>query len=123
MLSHGAVVAGWALGWFSAEGFYALYGELLASGYRKGNTTRGLSPTTVKYIHQIVRKALADLAHFRRRLYGQHRVALRSEPRGVAPGAGADLQRAAWTVLDEMQHRRVHEFRRDTLVSLGALAG
>src|SRR3546814_5912831 len=38
----------------------ALYGELLASGYRKGNTTRGLSPTTVKYIHQIVRKALAD---------------------------------------------------------------
>ena len=32
----------------------SLYGELLASGYRKGNTTRGLSPTTVRYLHRII---------------------------------------------------------------------
>lgn len=38
----------------------ALNAELLASGYRKGKTVRGLSPTTVRYVHRIMAHALAD---------------------------------------------------------------
>lgn len=36
----------------------AMYGELLASGRRDGKG--GLSPATVRYVHAVIRKALAD---------------------------------------------------------------
>jgi integrase len=38
----------------------SLYGTLLVSGYRKGKTPRGLSPTSVSLIHRIVTHALRD---------------------------------------------------------------
>jgi integrase len=67
----------------------ALYGELLASGYRKGNTTRGLSPTTVKYIHQIVRKALADAVRWG--------LLVRNPAAQVDPPRKSDQEMATWS--------------------------
>ena len=37
-----------------------LYVELLANGLRRGKSSGGLSPTSVRYIHRIISKALAD---------------------------------------------------------------
>jgi len=67
----------------------SLYGELLASGYRKGNSTRGLSPTTVKYIHQIVRKALADAVRWG--------LLLRNPAAQVDPPRKSDQEMATWS--------------------------
>ncbi|MGK2965103.1 MAG: tyrosine-type recombinase/integrase [Tepidiformaceae bacterium] len=66
-----------------------LYGELLASGYRKGNTTRGLSPTTVRYIHQIVRKALADAVRWG--------LLVRNPAAQVDPPRRSDQEMATWS--------------------------
>jgi integrase len=38
----------------------SLLGGLLTSGYRKGKTPRGLSPTSVRYVHRIMSHALSD---------------------------------------------------------------
>lgn len=67
----------------------SLYGELLASGYRKGNTIRGLSPTTVKYIHQIVRKALADAVRWG--------LLVRNPAAQVDPPRKSDQEMATWS--------------------------
>jgi integrase len=45
------------------ERLNALYGNLLAAGFRKGKADeepRGLSPRTVRYVHTIVQRALKD---------------------------------------------------------------
>jgi len=44
----------------------ALYAELLASGNRRGETGRGLSVRTVRYLHGILRQALATAVRWER---------------------------------------------------------
>jgi integrase len=72
----------------------ALYGELLASGYRKGKTSRGLSPTSVRYVHRIVSKAFADAVRWG--------LLARNPAANVAPPRKADTEMATWTA-DEVR--------------------
>src|SRR3546814_8918077 len=72
----------------------ALYGELLASGYRKGKTSRGLSPTSVRYVHRIVSKAFGDAVRWG--------LLTRNPAANVAPPRKADTEMATWTA-DEVR--------------------
>src|SRR3546814_14940685 len=67
----------------------ALYGELLASGYRKGKTSRGLSPTSVRYVHRIVSKAFGDAVRWG--------LLARNPAANVAPPRQAATQMPTWT--------------------------
>lgn len=67
----------------------SLYGVLLASGYRKGKTPRGLSSTTVAYIHRVLGRALGDAVRWG--------LLARSPSLSVDPPRKADSEMATWS--------------------------
>lgn len=67
----------------------AVYGALLAAGYRKGKASRGLSPTSVRYVHRIVAHALADAVRWG--------FLARNPADQVDPPRKADREMATWT--------------------------
>jgi integrase len=72
------------------EDLEGLYARLLESGRRNGNGG-GLSPTSVRYVHRILRKALNDA--LRKGTIARNPAALADPPRGSGPaGAGHDMR-------------------------------
>ena len=69
-----------------------LYGDLLLSGYRKGKTPRGLSPTTVRYLHRILTHAFEDAVRWG--------LLLRNPVRQVDPPRKADVEIATWSAAE-----------------------
>jgi integrase len=69
-----------------------LYATLLVSGYRKGKTVRGLSPTTVRYVHRILTHALDDAVRWG--------LLLRNPARQVDPPRRADSEMPTWSAAE-----------------------
>jgi len=80
----------------SAPALDSLYARLLASGRRDGRG--GLSPRTVRYIHTILRKALADAA--RKGIVPRNVVADADPPTAKA----ARAPEMAWWAPEELAH-------------------
>jgi integrase len=78
------------------EDFEALYSRLLESGRRNG-VGGGLSPTSVRYVHRILRKALNDA--LRKGTIAKNPAALADPPRGSGP-EGAEREMRVWTATE-----------------------
>jgi integrase len=70
----------------------SLYGELLASGYQKGRTARGLSPTSVRYVHRIVNRALGDAVRWG--------LIARNPAANVDPPRAATAEMSTWSAAE-----------------------
>lgn len=87
----------------------SLYVELLRTGRRRGKAAGGLSPSSVRYIHRIIRKALGD-AH-RKGILARNVAALADPPKAAmgAPSRihvwdAADLRRFLAATTDHRHH-------------------
>lgn len=67
----------------------SLYAQLLVSGFAKGKTARGLSPTTVGYLHRIVSHAFRDAVRWG--------LLARNPADHVDPPRRAEREMATWS--------------------------
>jgi integrase len=94
-----------------------VYAQLLVCGRRDGSG--GLSARSVRYVHMLVRKALADAARWGKVV---HNVAdLADPPRASAARADAERARRIWTAAE--LRRFLDHVREDRLYALYVLAG
>ena len=97
-----------------------LYIDLLRNGNRRGNTAGGLSSTTVRYVHRILRKALADAE--RKGIVARNVADLADPPRRSTNG-----EPAAHSVWDASELRRfltaTRGERHHTLFTVAATTG
>lgn len=108
------------LGKLQAADLDGLYVELLRDGNRRGKTPGGLSPASVRYVHRVLRKSLAD-AH--RKGIVTRNVATLADP----PKPGADGEPQVIRSWDASELRRfldaVAEHRHHTLFMIAASTG
>jgi integrase len=77
------------------ERLNVMYGQLLASGSRKGKKPRGLSPRTVRYVHTIIRRLLKDAVLW-------DRIA-RNPAERATPPVSARGERPVWSTVELRQ--------------------
>lgn len=84
------------LGKLQAEDLDGLYLDLLRKGNRRGRSTGGLDPTSVRYVHRIINKALTDA--LRKGIIGRNVAALADPPRRESMGTKSKIQ--VWDAAD-----------------------
>lgn len=97
-----------------------LYLDLLRSGNRRGRTTGGLDPTSVRYVHRVINKALADA--LRKGVVSRNVAGLADQPKRESIGTKSKIQ-----VWDAPDLRRFLEATKDhrhhTLMLVAAKTG